>query len=185
MTVARRGFEAPPTVVGHSMVTLAAALRHGAELAGAVVVDTPVSEATPEAAAARAKAAFGPRRVHADRAELLSRFRVVPDQETERYVFDHVAEHSIRAVAGGWAWKFDPAIFSYDPLRPDALTTPSCPVAVLRPENGLVDPDMGAMFSRRLGHEARVIDVPAAAYHVMLDQPIALVMGLRALLATQ
>jgi pimeloyl-ACP methyl ester carboxylesterase len=187
MAVVGERFDAAPVVIGHSMggmVTLAVAMWHGAELSGAIIVDTPVNEATPEEAAFRDKVAFGPSKVHADRAELLARFRVVPDQDTERFIFDHIAQHSIRAVDGGWTWKFDPAVFSYAPLRPDELRSLLCSVAVLRPEHGLVDVEMGAMFARRLGDGARVIDVPAAEHHVMLDQPIALVLGLRALLAT-
>ena len=187
MAVVGARFDAAPVVIGHSMggmVTLATAMWHGTELAGAIIVDTPVNEATPEEAAFRDKVAFGPRTVHSDRDELLSRFRVVPDQPTERFIFEHIADHSIREVDGGWTWKFDPAIFSCEPLRPAELTSLACPVAVLRPEQGLVDAEMGAMFAQRLGRNSHVIDVPAAEHHVMLDQPIALVMGLRALLAT-
>jgi pimeloyl-ACP methyl ester carboxylesterase len=186
MAVARTMFDRPPVVIGHSMggmVTLAAALCHGDELAGAIMIDTPVNAATPEEAAARDAVAFGPRRAFATREEVIARFRVIPGQETESYIFDHIAAHSIRETSGGWAWKFDPTIFSYAPLRPDALSEPLCRVAVLRPERGLVDAAMGEMISTRLGGEVTVIEIPVAEHHVMLDQPLALVTGLRALLA--
>jgi pimeloyl-ACP methyl ester carboxylesterase len=186
MAVVADGFTAPPVVIGHSMggmVALAAATWHGADLAGVIIIDTPVHDATPEEAAARDKVAFGPRRVFASRDELVARFRVIPGQETEPYIFRHIADHSVREVEGGWAWKFDAAIFAHVPLRPGELSELPCGVAVLRPELGLVDDAMGEMFSERLGGAAHVIDIPAAEHHVMLDQPIALVTGLRALLA--
>ncbi|MDA3635181.1 MULTISPECIES: alpha/beta fold hydrolase [Rhodococcus] len=186
MAVARDSFDAPPVVIGHSMggmVTLAAATWHGADLAGAIIIDTPIHEATPEEAAARDKVAFGPQKVYVTREEVVARFRVIPGQDTEPYIFDHIAEHSVRQVGGGWAWKFDPAIFAHEPLRPCELSRLQCSVALLRPEQGLVDTAMGEMISERLNGAARVIDIPAAEHHVMLDQPIALVTGLRVLLA--
>jgi len=184
MAVAAENVSAAPVVIGHSMggmVALATATWHGEDLAGVVVIDTPVHDATPEEAAFRDKVAFGPRQVFADRAELLARFRVVPAQETEGYIFHHIADHSIRKVEGGWAWKFDPAVFAHEPLRPGGLSRLACPAAMLRPELGLVDATMGDMLADRLG--VHVVDVPAAEHHIMLDQPIALVTGLRALLA--
>lgn len=186
MAVARDSFDAPPVVIGHSMggmVTLAAATWHGADLAGAIIIDTPIHEATPEEAAARDKVAFGPQKVYVTREEVVARFRVIPGQDTEPYIFDYIAEHSVRQVGGGWAWKFDPAIFAHEPLRPCELSRLQCSVALLRPEQGLVDTAMGEMISERLNGAARVIDIPAAEHHVMLDQPIALVTGLRVLLA--
>ncbi|MFK4362417.1 alpha/beta hydrolase (plasmid) [Rhodococcus erythropolis] len=185
MAVTRDSFDAPPVVIGHSMggmVTLAAATWHGTDLAGAIIIDTPIHEATPEEAAARDKVAFGPQKVFATREEVVARFRVIPEQDTEPYIFDHIAEHSVRQVDGGWAWKFDPAIFAHEPLRPGELSRLQCRVALLRPERGLVDAAMGEMIVERLGGRARVIDIPAAEHHVMLDQPIALVTGLRVLL---
>jgi pimeloyl-ACP methyl ester carboxylesterase len=89
----------------------------------------------------------------------------------------------VREEDGGWAWKFDAGIFAHEPLRPDDVSQLDCPVAVVRPERGLVDAEMGAMLSERLGEAAHLIEVPAAGHHIMLDQPIALVTGLRALLA--
>jgi pimeloyl-ACP methyl ester carboxylesterase len=186
MAVAADSFTAPPVVIGHSMggmVALAAATWHGRDLTGVIVIDTPVHEATPEEAAARDKVAFGPRKVFARRDELVARFRVIPGQETEPYILEHIAEQSVREVDGGWVWKFDAAIFAHEPLRPGGLSEMPCRVAVLRPELGLVDAAMAQMFSERLGGAAHVIDIPAAEHHVMLDQPIALVTGLRALLA--
>jgi pimeloyl-ACP methyl ester carboxylesterase len=186
MAVARDAFNGPPTVIGHSMggmVTLAAAARYGQQLAGALLVDTPVQTVTPEEMAARDHIAFGPPKVYPTQDAIRAKFRVVPDQATLPYIFDHIAETSIRAVEGGWSWKFDPAIFAHTPLSPDELTRFDCRIAVFRPESGLVDEDMGAMIIDRLGRVAPLVEIPEAAHHVMLDQPLALITGLRAVLA--
>ena len=43
--------------------------------------------------------------------------------------------------------------------------------------------DIGAYMYEQLGRIAPVVEVPLAWHHIMLDQPIPLVTGLRALLA--
>ncbi|SFO29235.1 Pimeloyl-ACP methyl ester carboxylesterase [Pseudonocardia ammonioxydans] len=176
-----------PTLIGHSMggfVTLTAALRYGEELAGAVAVDSPVRERSPEERAARQRRAFGPARVHADREALLARFRTVPEQEGDLpYVHRHIAEHSIRAVEGGWSWKFDPKIFAGIGLTPGDLGRPGCRIALFRAEHGLVPAGMGEMVVDRMGRAAPVVEIPGAGHHVMVDQPLALVTALRTLLA--
>ena len=176
-----------PTLIGHSMggfVTLTAALRYGDALAGAVAVDSPVRERSPEERAARQKRAFGPARVHADRETLIARFRTVPEQPGDLpYVHRHIAEHSVRAVEGGWSWKFDPKIFGGIGLTPGDLGRPGCRIALFRAEHGLVPADMGEMVVDRMGRAAPVVEIPGAGHHVMIDQPLAMVTALRTLLA--
>ncbi|MEV1293752.1 alpha/beta hydrolase [Pseudonocardia sp. NPDC049635] len=176
-----------PTLIGHSMggfVTLTGALRYGEELAGAVAVDSPVRDRSPEEEAARAKRAFGPARVHADREALIARFRTVPVQDGDLpWVHRHIAEHSITAVDGGWRWKFDPRIFAGIGLTPADLGRPGCRIALFRAEHGLVPADMGEMVVDRMGRAAPVIEIPGAGHHVMIDQPLALLSALRTLLA--
>ena len=58
-----------------------------------------------------------------------------------------------------------------------------CRVALFRAEYGLVSVDIGAYMYEQLGRLAPVVEVPLAWHHIMLDQPIALITGLRALLA--
>ena len=106
---------APPIVVAHSMggwvgITLAA--EHGDDIAGLILLDSMVARADPEVEAARVGVAFGPLRTYPTLEEALAHFRTVPDQPTSLpYVIDHVARESLRPVAGGYTWKFDPKIF--------------------------------------------------------------------------
>src|SRR5947209_5223869 len=63
VAVARAGeIAGPPVVVGHSMggfVTIATAARHGDQLSGVVICDSPVTEPDPEVESFRLKEAFG------------------------------------------------------------------------------------------------------------------------------
>jgi pimeloyl-ACP methyl ester carboxylesterase len=183
---AAAGIEGPPVVIGHSMggfVTLRAASVYGSRLAGAVAVDSAVRDMTPEEQAALEHRAFGPLRVYPSRDAAIARFRPVPEQPVLPYIADHVAATSIRAVNGGWSWKFDPSIFSRQRPVPPLLTRMDCRVALFRAEHGMVSPRMGEVMYDRLGRIAPVIEIPAAGHHVMLDQPIALVTGIRTLLS--
>ena len=128
------GITDPPIVIGHSMggfVALRTAGLYGAQLAGIVVIDSPVQEITPEQQAARDARAFGPKRVYPTAAAAISRFRPVPDQPVLPYIREHVAETSIRAVPGGWSWKFDPAVFGRAQATPALLHHLDCRVATL------------------------------------------------------
>ncbi|MEZ5503360.1 MAG: hypothetical protein R3E50_12205 [Halioglobus sp.] len=34
-----------------------------------------------------------------------------PQKVNEPYLFDYMAFHSLKEVAGGWTWKFHPSVF--------------------------------------------------------------------------
>ena len=180
------GITQPPVVIGHSMggfVALRAASLYGSRLAGAVAIDSPVRDITPEERAAREQRAFGPLRVYPSREAAIARFHPIPDQPTLPYIAAHIAATSIRPVEGGWSWKFDPLIFARHQLTPALLTRLDCRVALFRAEHGILSPQQSEVMYDRLGRLAPVIEIPAAGHHVMLDQPIALITGLRTLLS--
>ena len=67
---AAAGITAPPIVIGHSMggfVTLRLASLYGSRIAGAVIIDSPIRDLTPEEQAAREHRAFGPLRIYPTR----------------------------------------------------------------------------------------------------------------------
>ncbi len=176
----------PPIIAGHSMggfVALRAAGLFGAALEGIAVIDSPVRDITPEQQAAREERAFGPLRVYPTREAAIARFHPMPDQPTLPYVLEHVASTSIRAVPGGWSWKFDPAVFARSQGALTLLRQLDCRVALFFAEHGIVPPDTTELMYDKLGQRAPVIEIPAAGHHVMLDQPVALVTGIRTLLS--
>ena len=183
---AAAGIVTPPTVIGHSMggfVALRAASLYGSRLAGVVAIDSPVRDITPEERAARERRAFGPLRVYPSQEAAIARFHPIPDQPALLYVTAHIARTSIRNVEGGWSWKFDPRIFARHQLSQARLTRLDCRVALFRAEHGILSPQLSEVMYDRLGRLAPVIEIPAAGHHVMLDQPIALVTGIRTLLS--
>jgi pimeloyl-ACP methyl ester carboxylesterase len=63
------------------------------------------------------------------------------------------------------------------------LTRLDCRVALFRAEHGIMSAQMSQAMYDRLGRVAPVIEIPAAAHHIMLDQPVALIAALRTLLS--
>jgi pimeloyl-ACP methyl ester carboxylesterase len=187
LAVARAaGITEPPIIIGHSMggfVALQAANELGSGLEGIVVIDSPVQDFTPEEQAARESRAFGPLRVYPTRDAAIARFHPMPDQPTLPYVLAHVASTSIRPVEGGWSWKFDPAVFGRTRGTPTLLRQLDCRVALFFAEHGIVPPHTTELMYDKLGQRAPVIEIPVAGHHIMLDQPIALVTGIRTLLS--
>ncbi len=182
------GFDGSPVLVGHSMggfVTIATAARHADRIAGAVILDSPVSEPDPEVQQARRGADFKDPKVYPDLELAVSKFRTVPAQRHyEPFVMDHIARRSLKEVESGWTWKFDPRLFLPERSEPkDLLPRITCRVALFRSEYGLVTPDIGAYMYELLGRVAPVIELPLSGHHMMLDQPLLLLTGLRTLIA--
>jgi pimeloyl-ACP methyl ester carboxylesterase len=190
LAVARHaGFDGPPILVGHSMggfVAITAAAAYGEQLAGAVVLDSPVRRPDPEAEEGAHGRSFRNPKVYPDIDTALRHFRTVPDQPSSLpFILDFVARHSLTRVADGYTWKFDPVIFRRETPRAshEVLPQVKCRIALFRSEHGLVTPDIGEYMYELLGRNAPVIEIPEAYHHMMLDQPLLLVTGLRTLLA--
>ena len=182
-------FDGPPIVVGHSMggfVTISAAAEFGEKLAGAVILDSPVRLPDPESVEGSRGKAFRNPKVYPDVEAALRHFRTVPDQPSSLpYILDHVGRRSLGPVEKGVTWKFDPIVFRVDTPRATAEMLPRVKsrVALFRAENGLVTPDIGEEMYELMGRNAPVIEIPEAHHHIMLDQPLLLVTGLRTLFA--
>jgi pimeloyl-ACP methyl ester carboxylesterase len=178
-----------PVVVGHSMggfVSMSCAVRHGDRLAGAVIIDSPVKRPDPESEEGARGKSFRNPKTYATQEEARAHYRLVPPQPCENiFIIDYIAQHSMKQVESGYTWKFDPKIFLNTKPRASHEVLPKvrCRVAVVRAEYGLVDPETGDYMYELLGRNSPVIEIPDAYHHVMLDQPIAMITALRALLA--
>ena len=178
----------PPVIVGHSFggfVTMMCGAKHGARLAGTVLVDSPVNP--PDRPGGPPHREMRPHRVYPTLVAALARFRLAPEQKCENdYLIDYVARRSLKEVEGGWTWKFDPAIWqrfeSGDTAA--ALRSISCRVGILRGDRSiLMPPEIEAYMFELLQKAVPVAGIPQARHHVMLDQPLAFIAALRALLA--
>lgn len=129
---------------------------------------------------ARQSRASTPLRVYASEAEALRRFRTVPRQpEALPYVLAHIAKASVARVETGWTWRFDPKIFGHDRLPLTGLGAPRCPVTLIRAEHGIISPRLEAAMIRAGGVQLRVVPLPEAHHHMMIDMPVEMLAAIR------
>lgn len=177
----------PPVIIAHSFggfVTILAGALYGERLAGTVILDSPVNPPDrPRNGPLTARA----HHLYPTIARALARFRLLPPQVCENlYLLDFVARKSLREVEGGYSWKFDPQIWRNFSIGDMAarLRDTKCRVAIFRGEHSvLMPPAVGEFMFNLLGRSAPVVEIPQAQHHLMLDQPLAVVAALRALLA--
>jgi pimeloyl-ACP methyl ester carboxylesterase len=182
------GISGRPYVVGHSMggyVSLAAAAEFVDDLAGVIVIDSPVPAATPGPELCPERVSARPLHHYQSRAAALSRFRVVPpDPYVLPYVQAHIAAQSLRRDAEGWIWKFDQESLRRDRRFPvELLPRIRCPVVILRAEHGLITDDHVRRMTDGFGRRIPFVVLPGVGHHALLDDPLSLVVGLRTVLA--
>jgi pimeloyl-ACP methyl ester carboxylesterase len=187
------GIAGLPFIIGHSLggsVAVTAAERHGARLAGIVVVDTPVYEGPPPPEMSTPQMGFGIGRTYPSREAIVSRFRLVPEQPVLPYVREHVAAWSVTARDDGdWGWKFDQSLFTkmVPQPQPSWPAPPAqrarCRAAIFHAQHGLMSAGMAGRLRARLEQSAPIAELPAAGHHVLLDEPLSLVAALRTVLA--
>ncbi|HSF48916.1 MAG TPA: alpha/beta hydrolase [Burkholderiales bacterium] len=180
----------PPVLVGHSMgglVSIVAAAIYGDRLAGAVIVDSPVRKPDPESQEGERGKAFRNPKTYPNFETALAHFRLIPEQPCQNtFIVEHIARHSLRESEAGWAWKFDPKVFSRFPLKSlrDYLAGARCRVALLRGEfSAIVSAETGEYMYELLNRNSPLVEIPQAHHHLMLDQPLAFIAAIRALLA--
>lgn len=195
-----------PVVLGHSMgatVATVAATLHPESVRAVVLCDIGLPRPGRALAGGRAGRHFQNRITYPSAAEALSRFKLTPRQTCQNdWYVEHIARTSLRPVGAGgpgdptrppageevaWAWKFDWRVFARTVDRPFGehlaeLGAGPVPVACLYGEDSRVAPaELVARVGARLGPVPTVL-VPDARHHLMVDQPIAFVTAVRALL---
>jgi len=180
----------PPVLVGHSMgglVSIVAAAIYGERLAGAIIVDAPVRKPDPESIEGKGGKTFRKPGTYPDLQTAMAHFRLIPSQPCEHgFILEHIARHSLRQTVDGWTWKFDPRVFlRASPKSPrDYLADVRCRVALMRGEfSAIVPPETGEYMYELLNRNAPLVEIPQAHHHLILDQPLAFIAALRALLA--
>jgi len=177
-----------PFVVGHSFggfVAMIASMKFGDELAGAIILDSPVRP--PE----EQRSSSPPQRGGKTYEKLetaIARFRLLPPQPCDTvYVIDHIARNSLKAVDGGWSWKFDPNLWAkleYQRRDPEVLRDEAkCPLAFFRgADTSLVTDGIWTFMAETFGPETPMISIPDAQHHLILDQPLAMASALETLI---
>jgi pimeloyl-ACP methyl ester carboxylesterase len=184
-----------PIFIGHSFggfPIIAAAARHGTRLGGVITVDTPIfAPERRQRRSRREEPEIRPNRIYPSLEAALARFRLAPVQPCPNlFIADHIARAALKEVetgtGRGWTWRFDPLMWhGYKGEDPGpALSAAQCPLAmVLGAKSSLMDDDDMAYLRAVLPAGSPVVEIPEAHHHVMVDQPLALVAALRALMA--
>lgn len=186
--VRHAAFPRPPIVVGHSLgglVAVQVAHNHCSALAGVVLVDAPVPRPDPTQGRPRRTGAFRSPGSYPSLEEALEHFRLVPEQPmVPPFIFDHIARHSLRRDPDGWTWKFDPRAFREARLSMgEQLAAARCRLALIYGENSeILTSDTAQYMSELTDGRMPTIPIPEAHHHLLLDQPLAFVAALRALL---
>jgi pimeloyl-ACP methyl ester carboxylesterase len=193
-------FDAPvkPVLVSHSFgsfPSMALAARHGEKLGGLITVDSPFISPEMRAKRDAGRTPSRPPRatvVYDSFAQAMARFRLMPAQTADNlYVVDYIARHSLREVARpdgskGWTWRFDPFMWSTY-KRGDSsadIAAAKCRLAVTWGANSVLFPPEIIDFVRRIAPKGTFfIEIPDAQHHVLIDQPLALVATVRAVLS--
>lgn len=187
-------FEGPdkPVIVGHSygsLVTLFTVERHGERFKAAVAVDGPLSADERDRPAPPTTP--GAHRIYGSLPSALARFRFAPPQPCENlFLVDHIARLSLKPARRddgdmGWTWRFDPDLRNKMDFgrRGQLLERPQCPIALMIGARSKLMTPQRLDFMRKAAPDAPWIEIPDAGHHLMADQPLAFVAGLRGLLA--
>lgn len=177
-------------LIGHSLggaVSLRTAAAYPQRVCGLVMADSPLRPPGFRfPGTGRDNPLRQTKRRYPDRATILTRFRLLPDQPcANHYLVRHIAEHSLLETPEGWTWKFDDQGLEGVRVGEQAreLEALHCPVAVLYGERSALFPPPVLDYVRSLVNgRGPVVGIPEAHHHLFLDQPLAFVDSLRAVL---
>jgi pimeloyl-ACP methyl ester carboxylesterase len=191
-------YEAPvkPVFIGHSFggsQVFYAARRHPDWMQAAVLVDTGFGGPPPATEGFRHPTArTQPHRVYPTLTEALTRFRLMPPQGCENpFIADFIARRSLKPApleggGQGWTWRFDPQLWlkldraAMESLLLEKSLTPL--VHIIGGKSNVMDRVRHAADPDGLLLAVPQVIIPDSEHHVMIDQPLALVAAIRALL---
>jgi pimeloyl-ACP methyl ester carboxylesterase len=179
-----------PLVVGHSFGGLMAmkyGCENGAGLSGTVIVDSPVQDPEDTPLAKPGGPPHGGPKVYPDLETALGRFRLMPEQPCDNtYITDFIARTSVKQVDGGWTWKFDHKVMGSrrfgEPYDSELKALQGRSALIYGDHSAIVSRRTVAYMSKLMGPQAPVVKIPQAHHHVMLDQPLAFIAALRAVI---
>ncbi len=180
---------APTFICGHSFggyMSSRFGQLHGDEVAGIIIADSPFRPPEAEEASPRTRPRMGNKRYYPTFDEAWRRFRLMPVQDCENhFLVEHIGRHSLKHTPDGWCWKWDGTAMNNrrfgEPFA-DYLAAATCRKAYLFGEKSTYARPENLAFAATLvdGH---LVGVPEARHHLMLDQPLATVAGIRGILA--
>ncbi|MEL0083544.1 MAG: alpha/beta hydrolase [Gammaproteobacteria bacterium] len=179
-------------LAGHSMggaVSLRVAVTHPGRFSHLLMLDSPLRPpADAQEESGKARSPFQNKRFYPDFETAISRFRLMPEQPaTNSYIVDYIARHSLTETGEGWCWKFDDNAFKTRMFGRggDLINNLTVPLAIVYGQlSKFFDAETLDYMHRLLPADTPFIAVPEAHHHLFLDQPLAFVAVVRALLNT-
>jgi pimeloyl-ACP methyl ester carboxylesterase len=160
-------------LIGHSLGA-AVAFDHASRFPatrGIVLID--LARGGTPGGGRRARLALSLRRTYRTREEAIQRFQFLPESSNpDEAIRLYIAERSIQHEPDGrFGYKFDPRWFALPSRpRPDPEQV-VCPSLLIRGgESGLLSTEAATSFASRLV-SGRLIEIPGAGHHVLIDQP--------------
>ena len=184
----------PPILIGHSFGSFATrivARTIGAKLGGVVLVDGALAAGDTDKEYGDVPVRGHRHRVYPTLEQAIARFRFEPPQSCENpFIMDFLARTSLGLTPAdrggdGWSWRFDPDLRAKHRATGSAelLAPVSCRVAFLFGDRSrLMTSARLELIRRHAPVDAPWIVIPDAGHHIMVDQPLALIAALRALL---
>lgn len=127
-----------------------------------------------------------PRKLYASYEDARARYRLTPAEHAAApYIVDYIAHHSIEQVEGGFRWRFADNLGGklIEVDGPSMLARIRVPIICMHGELSRVTRNGRAQrIADHIPNARGSIAIPEAHHHVMLDQPLALIAALRAVL---
>lgn len=197
-----------PIYIGHSFggsQVFFAAAHHPERMRAAVLVDTGFGGPPPDTpegkrmleqqrlAARNIPTADRAQRVYPTMREALSRFRLMPPQAAGNlFVADFIARRSLKPApledgsGEGLSWRFDPNMWSKlnrGGMMDASKLSVSVPMVHIYGDRSMVMSRRAQGQPSPFPKDMLQIAIPDSAHHIMIDQPLALIAALRALLS--
>lgn len=179
------------TVIGHSFggrVTIFSAEKFPEYIARAIVVDSKIGFSDRPV---RPKFAPRPKKVYPDLETVCTRFRFLPEEPPVLpAIMRHLAMNSAKSAPGGFVWKFDESLMGgvdwETETEGEVLARLDLPVDYIAGELSEVVPlELAQRIGATLRRGQGPIIIPSAHHHVPVNQPLALVSALRAVLSSK
>lgn len=184
------GADARPILVGHSMgglSTLAFAAHHGNLARATVVIDAALSSSRRRDWFLRRLKSL-PLVTYPDLNTAKARFRLMPSEgHIPATTLQAIAEKSLVATeAGRWTLKFDrESFFGGDGIDPmEAVKKIRIPTLLLRAELSRIMTAEAAAAACAANPRMRLVTIPAAHHHLLLEKPAAVAKAIREFVAS-
>lgn len=174
-------------LVAHSfggMMALRTVASYASRFKGLILLDSGVKH--PDDERPRDVERWSQPKVYPDLDVARSRFRLQPPQQcANEYLVQHIARNSIEHVDEGFVWKFDEELNSRMQATADIeqdLRSLTCKIALIYGDNSEYFSAKSAAYMKELQPTLEVYELADAQHHLFLDQPIAFMKQLGAIL---